>query len=157
MQWLLLAALSLAIECPSYLLLYSRGEVKTAARIATFESIANVLVSLALVFRYGAVGLAAGTAITHILINTFWYTPAACRVAGIQTSVLVRAVMRGHAWVLALLIGEVVIIRLIWSALPPLGVLMVGVVGGIAYMAVWGLRTAIPMWRLRVEAADVSA
>jgi O-antigen/teichoic acid export membrane protein len=156
MQWLLLAAFSMAMECSSDLLLYACGEVKTAARIATFESVANVLVSLVLVFRYGAVGLAAGTAITYILINTFWYTPAACRAAGIRTSELVRAVMGGHAWPLLLLIVEIVIIRLVWSVLPPQGVLIVGVICGIAYLTVWGLRTAIPMWRLRVEAADVS-
>ena len=66
MQWLLLAALSQAMECSSYLLLYARGEVKTAARIATFESIANVLVSLALVLRYGAVGLAAEIGRAHV-------------------------------------------------------------------------------------------
>jgi O-antigen/teichoic acid export membrane protein len=156
MQWLLLAALSLAMECASYHMLYARGEVKTAARIATFESVANVLVSLALVFRYGAVGLAAGTAITHVLINAFWYTPAACRAAGIRTSELVRAVMGGRTWLLLLLIVEIVIIRLVWSALAPEGVLILGVIGGIAYLAVWGLRTVIPMWRLRVEATDVS-
>jgi peptidoglycan biosynthesis protein MviN/MurJ (putative lipid II flippase) len=156
MQWLLLAALSLAMEYSSDLLLYARGEVKTAARIATFESVANVLVSLALVFRYGAVGLAAGTAITHMLINAFWYTPAACRAAGVRISVLVRAVLGGHTWLLLLLIVEIVIIRLVWSALPAEGVLIVGVIGGTAYLAVWGLRTVIPMWRLRVEAAHFS-
>jgi O-antigen/teichoic acid export membrane protein len=153
-QWLLLAALSLAMEYSSDLLLYALGEVKTAARIATFESVANVVVSLALVFRYGAVGLAAGTAITHILINAFWYTPAACRAAGIRISELVRAVVGGQAWLLLLLSVEIVIIRLVWSALPPEGVLIVGMIGGVAYLAVWGLRTAIPMWRLRVEAVD---
>ena len=156
MQWLLLAALSLAIECPSYLLLYACGEVKTGARIAAVESIANVLVSLALVSRYGAVGLAAGTAITHILINALWYTPAACRAAGTKTSELVRAVMGGQAWPVLLLIVEIIIIRLVRSALPPEGVLIFGVIGGIAYLALWGLRTAIPMWRQRVEATDFS-
>lgn len=153
MQWLLLAALSLAMEYSSDLLLYARGEVRTAARIATVESIANVLVSLALVFRYGAVGLAAGTALTHIVINALWYTPAACRAAGIRPSGLARAVVGDQTWPFALLMVEIVVIRLASSVLPPLEILIVGVIGGIAYVAFWGLRTAIPMWRLRVETA----
>jgi len=156
MQWLLLAALSLAMEYASDLLLYACGEVKTAARIAIFESVANVLVSLVLVFRYGAVGLAAGTAVTHILINAFWYTPAACAAAGIRVSALVKAAMGGQTWLLLLLFGEVVVIRLLWFALSPVWVLIAGVIGGVACMAVWWLRTAVPMWRLRAERADSS-
>jgi O-antigen/teichoic acid export membrane protein len=154
MQWLLLATFSLAMEYSSDLLLYACGEIKTAARIATFESVANVAVSLMLVSHYGALGLAAGTAITHIVINVFWYTPAACRAAGIRTSELVREMIAGHAWPFVLLIMAVLIISLAWLTMPPVGVLIVAVISGIAYFAMWGIRTAIPMWRLRAEMAE---
>ncbi len=154
MQWLLLAALSVAIEHSSDNLLYARGEIRTAARIAALESVANVALSLALVFRYGAAGLAAGTAITHIAINALWCTPAACRAAGIRCPELVSAVIGGDRVLPALLAGEIVIISLLRQALAPIGVLIAGVVAGAIYLAVWALRTAIPLWASRTRMAE---
>ena len=46
MQWLLLAALSLALEYSADLLLYACGEVKTASLLAATAGVANVAVSL---------------------------------------------------------------------------------------------------------------
>ncbi len=149
MQWLLLAGLSLAMSYSSDLLLYARGEIRTAARIASFESVANVALSLVLVFRYGAAGLAAGTAITRIAANLFGWAPAACRAAGIRLPDLARAVTAGDAVALALLAVETLIIGLARQALPPAGVVVAGVIAGVIYLAVWAQRTAIPLWRLR--------
>ena len=155
MQWLLLASLSVALEYSSDLLLYSRGQVRTAARIATCESVANIAVSLALVFRYGAVGLAAGTAITHIVINAFWYTPAACKAADLHPLDLIRAVLSGHTRVLLLLLViEVILLRVLSTMLPPFELLAAGIFAGILYMSLWGVKMGLPMWRLRIEAGD---
>ncbi len=147
MQWLLIATLSMAVQHISALLAYARGEVKMAARMAVIESAANVILSLLLVFRYGAVGLAAGTAITNIVINAFWYTPAACRAAGITASDVISVVLVEDTWMFLLLTAEAAIIGVTWYLLSPLAVLIVGIVLGVAHMTVWGVRTAIPRLR----------
>ncbi len=154
MRWLLLAAFSVAMGYSSWFVLYARGEVRTAARLAVFINGANVALSLMLVFRFGAAGLAAGTAITHVLINAFWYTPAACRAAGIRTPELVRALITGNGWLLALLTAEIGIISLARPALPAIGVVIMGIIGGVIYLTVWGLRTAIPLSGLRARTAE---
>ncbi|PSH02899.1 MAG: hypothetical protein CXZ00_15075 [Acidobacteria bacterium] len=148
MQWLLLAALSLAIEHPSDLLLYGRGHVKIAARIAIFESFTNIVVSLLLVSRYGAAGLAAGTALTHLLINAFWYTPAACRAARLSPRMLISAALHRLGWPSLLLILGIVFVRLLLLfGFAPQVVVMAGVASGLAYVAVWGFRIVMPLLR----------
>lgn len=154
MQWLLFAALSLSMENSSDLLLYARGEVKTAARISTAESVANVLLSLVLVFRYGAVGLAVGTTLTHIFINALWYTPSACRSLGLRVSELLKAMLSGNGWAFALLAVEVVILELLRARVSAPAMVTLGVIAGFIYLAVWNARMVIPMRRMRVEAAD---
>jgi O-antigen/teichoic acid export membrane protein len=153
MQWLLLAALSLALEYSADLLLYACGEVKTAALIATVESIANILVSLLLVFRYDAVGLAAGTAITHWMINACWYTPAACRIAGLRLPEFVKAIFIGQVWGVGLLVIASAALMLLRSSLSPATFLAAGVFAGVIYFSVWGLVVVRPAWRLRNEVA----
>ena len=154
MQWLLLAALSMALEYSAGLLLYACGEVKRASLITTVASVANLLVSLMLVFRYGAVGLAAGTALTHVMINVFWYTPSACRTAGISFSELMRIVFAGQAATLSLLCVEALLLFLLPRVLSPLGTVIVGIIFGVSYLALWSVKTVIPLRRMPVEAAD---
>ncbi len=157
MQWLLLAAFSLAMEYPSDLLLYARGEIKTAAIISTCESLANVALSIVLVFRYGAVGLAAGTALTHILISALWYTPAACRAAGISATELLQAITRGHEWPMLLLAVELVVLGLARPSLTAWELLGVAAVCGIAYLMAWWFKAARFRSRLRVGAAGLTS
>jgi O-antigen/teichoic acid export membrane protein len=154
MQWLLFAALSLSMEYSSDLLLYARGEVKTAARISTAESVANVALSLVLVFRYGAVGLAVGTTLTHILINALWYTPSACRSVEVRISELLKTMLSGNGWAFALLAAEVVLLASVRTRVSAPAMVTLGVIAGMIYMAVWSMRIAIPMRRMRAEAAD---
>lgn len=150
MQWLLVCALSWSMEHSSGLLLYACGEVKTAARIASFASLANILFSLVLVFRYGAVGVAAGATIAHVLLNLFWYTPAACRAAGTRARDLAKHLFVRGGVLFTLLASELVILGVVWRKLSPPALLIAGVCGGIGYLVVWTFQVALPS-RLRTD------
>jgi O-antigen/teichoic acid export membrane protein len=147
MQWLLIAAFSAVIHYPSGLLLYARGQVKAAARIAVCSSLANIVVSVLLVSRLGAVGLAIGTAVTHASFNLCWYTPVACRAAGINLSTLTKAVIKGTGIQACLLGVEVVLLCVLFPLLTPAWLVLAAITCGIAYLALWTVQTAMPIWR----------
>ena len=147
MRWLLVAAFSVVIYYPSDLLLYARGQVKTAARIRVCSSLANIALSVLLVSRLGAVGLAIGTAVTHAFFNLGWYTPAACRAAGISVSTLTRAVIKGIGIQVSLLGIEVVLLYALLHVLTPIWFVLTAIACGIAHLALWAVQTAMPMWR----------
>ena len=153
MQWLLLAALSQALTYPSDLLLYACGRVKEAAKISVISSAISILAALLLVSRYGAVGLAAGMAVTQLIFNCGWFTWAACRVSGTSPSALLRALFAGLAWPLAALAAEILISRAIWTYLSSLWLVIVAAVAGLIYLALWGLYTALPLYRGCTEVA----
>jgi O-antigen/teichoic acid export membrane protein len=147
MRWLLIATFSVVIYYPSDLLLYARGQVKTSARIRACLSLANIAVSVLLVSRLGAVGLAIGTAVTHALFNLSWYTPSACRAAGMSLGALTKAVIKGTGIQVCLLGAEVGLLCVLLPLLTPAWFVLTGITCGIAYLALWAVQTAIPMWR----------
>jgi O-antigen/teichoic acid export membrane protein len=147
MQWLLIAVFSAVIHYPSGLLLYARGQFKAAARIAAYSSLANIAVSVLLVSRLGAVGLAIGTAVTHAFFNLSWYTPSACRAAGMSLGALTKAVIKGTGIQVCLLGAEVGLLCVLFPLLTPAWFVLTGITCGIAYLALWAVQTAMPMWR----------
>lgn len=153
MQWLLLAALSQALTYPSDLLLYACGRVKEAAKISVVSSVISIVAALLLVPRYGAAGLAAGMAVTQIVFNCGWFTWSACRVSGTSPAALADAMFAGLQWPITALAVEILIARAIWSHLSSLGLVMVAVVSGLIYLGLWGVRTALPLYRGYTEVA----
>lgn len=153
MQWLSIAALSQALTYPSDLLLYACAKVKKAATISLWSNTTSILAGLALVSRYGAVGLAAGMAVTQLLFNCGWFSLAACRVSGTSPAALIRASFDGMLWPIALLAAEALVARAVWTRLSPLELVIVGVIFGVVYLAFWGLRTALPRCRGYAEVA----
>ncbi len=151
MQWLLLGAFSQAIAYASDLLLYSCGEVKKAAKISLWSGTASVLAALALVSHYGAVGLAAGMAITQLILNGGWFTLAACRLAGVSLSALLRAMFQGLALPLTVLGTEVLVVSRFRVHLSAAWLVSFAIGGGLIYMALWGFRTALPLYRNYTE------
>ena len=79
LRWLLAAAMIQALSVPSYAVLYARGQIRTAAGIGVAEAVANILLTVALIPRYGGTGAAAATAITHFVGTVGWFLPAALR------------------------------------------------------------------------------
>lgn len=151
MQLLLVSALSVALEYPSDLVLYARGEIGRAARIATAESFAKIVLAVILVFRYGALGVAAATAITHIVISFGWYAPASCKAANMTLKDLAGAVFGSSGWAFALLAVEAIALYATKSALPPAAVLAVGTIFGMLYLWVWLVKMVIPLRRLQAN------
>lgn len=152
LRWLLLAALSQALAYPSDLVLYACGEVKQAAKISAWSGAFSILAALLLVSRYGAAGLAAGMAVTQIVFNCGWFAWAACRFSGASPAALFRSSFDGLQWPLAALAAEIVIARGLWSHLSALGLVIFAVAAGLVYLALWGLRTVLPLYRGYVEA-----
>lgn len=153
MQWLLIGAFSQAIAYSSDLLLYSCGEVKKAAKISLWSSAVSVLSALLLVSHYGAAGLAAGMAISQLILNGGWFTLTACRLAGVSLSTLLRALFGGLTWPLALLAVELLLLSHFWSHLSAVWLVILALAGGLAYIALWGFRTALPLYRNCTEVA----
>lgn len=153
MQWLLLAALSQALAYPSDLLLYACGEVKKAAKISMSSSAISILAALLLFSRYGAAGLAAGIAVTQLIFNCGWFTWTACRVSATSPLRLLRVLFGGLLWPLAVLTVEIGVARFAWSHLSSLRLVIVAVAAGLVYLALWGLQTALPLYRGYTEVA----
>ncbi len=151
MQWLLIAGLSHAIAYSSDQLLYACGEVKKAAKISFWSGTASVVGALLLVSRFGAAGLAAGIALAQLLVNCIWFAVAACRLVHISPLKFLRMLFDGLAWPLAVLAAEVVIVRGVSTYLPSLWLLLAVTVSGLIYVALWGLRTALPLCRTQTE------
>lgn len=147
MCWLLLAMFSLALEHSSDLLLYSRGQVPTAARIAILEAVANIALSVALVFRYGAAGLAAGTAISHLVISLTWYTPTACKQVNLPYRRLWSGALSGSGILMVFLLASAAAMAGVWQFLSPWTRIGAGVLCGIIYAGLWANQIALPMWR----------
>ena len=152
LRWFLIAALCQAISLPADNVLYACGELKRSALISVFSGASSVLAALLLVSRYGAAGLAAGLAITQLIFHCGWFTWAACRVADTTLAAFVRALSEGLAWPVAILVLEIVIARRLWSHMSPLGLVIFAVVAGVVYFLIWGLRTALPLYRSFNEA-----
>jgi O-antigen/teichoic acid export membrane protein len=151
MRWLLLAALAYAFAYASDLLLYACGQVKKAALIALWSGIVSAVSGLLLVSRYGAAGLAAGAAVTQLVINCTWLTAAACRICQISPFALLKAVVNGLAWPALVLLIEIVVIWSVASYLAPLWLVLAAMLSGCVYLALWGARTALPLYRSQGE------
>jgi len=153
LRWLLLAALSHALAYSSDLLLYACGQVKKAAWISGCAGVASVVAALLLVSRYGAVGLAAGMAITQLGVNCAWFTLAACKLSKTSPWTLLKTVLEGLFWPGAILAIEVALVWTIAPRLSPFWLVLSALICGGSYIALWGVRTAIPLYRGQMETA----
>jgi O-antigen/teichoic acid export membrane protein len=147
MRWLLVAALAHAITYSSDLLLYACANVKQAAIIASWSGAMGIVCALALVSRFGAAGMAAGIALSQLLVNCPWFTVAACRRSQISLVRLLRALIRGLGLPLFVLTVEIAIV---WSLLPrlsPVSIMIGATASGLVYLAIWGAHTAHLLYR----------
>ncbi|MDE3188109.1 MAG: oligosaccharide flippase family protein [Acidobacteriota bacterium] len=151
MQYLLLGTISHAAGYSSNQLLYACGEVKKATKITLWEYILSIVIALPLIHRFGASGLAAGMMTAQLLINFGWLTRAACAFSQITPRNLLRFVMDGLSWPLVVLFAESLIIWSISSHLPPSLIVMTALLSGCIYLGVWGIRTALPLYRGQTE------
>ncbi|HEV2215626.1 MAG TPA: oligosaccharide flippase family protein [Terracidiphilus sp.] len=152
MQWLLLAAFSHAVGYASDQLLYACGEVKKAASISFCGGALSVLCALVLVPTYGATGLAAGVAITQLVVNCVWFTYEACRVAEASLADLISELLNGLLWPLVVLIAELGMVWGLSNYLSPNWLLVFAIASGVVYLGVWGFSIALPLYRSNATA-----
>ncbi|HEU5352356.1 MAG TPA: oligosaccharide flippase family protein [Terracidiphilus sp.] len=147
MQWLLLAAFSHAMGYASDQLLYACGEVKKAATMSFCGGALSVLCALVLVPNYGAAGLAAGMAITQLLVNCVWFTQAACQISETSPFDLLGVILNGLTWPMVVLVSELGLVWGLSKYLSPTWLLVCGIVSGAVYLGVWAVSIALPLYR----------
>ncbi len=147
MQWLLVLAFAHAATYGPDLILYVCRRIKTAALLSVCAGVSSIVSGLLLVSKHGAAGLAAGMALSQLIISVTSFTYLACRLTHIQPGRMLRVVLGRMTWPLLLLGAEIVISWLIGPHLPKVWMALMGVVFGCIYLGVWGVRIAIPLYR----------
>lgn len=151
LQWLLLAAFAHAVAYSSDLLICACGQFKKAASISIWSGIVSVASALLLLEKFGVVGLAAGLAITQLVIQCGWFTLAACRLSHTRLRTMARVLGSGIALPLILLTFEILLISTASSHLSSLWLLIAAVLSGGTYLGVWFSRTARPLYKRQME------
>jgi teichuronic acid exporter len=88
--WLLMGVVIVALHVPSDHVLYATGRVRRIAMISTFQALGSIGLSLFLIRRHGAVGVAAAAAIAQVMGTAVWVVPSACRAAGVSARSFAR-------------------------------------------------------------------
>jgi O-antigen/teichoic acid export membrane protein len=147
MRWLLVGSFSHAFSYAADLLLYARAKIKLVAWIALCGGISSVICAFLFVPRYGAAGLAAGVALSQLVITGVGLAWSACRIEGIAPLTLVAIPLKGQFWPLLILGADC---ALLWAVRPHLSatwMVLLGAVGGCAYLSIWCAHTVLPMYR----------
>jgi O-antigen/teichoic acid export membrane protein len=127
-------------------ILLGTGRHRLVAFVALAEAVANLVLSVILVRRFGLLGVAIGTAVPIFIANLFVLAPAVCRQLDIHLTDFVRAVAIGP------LIGSGISALAVWTirtAWPPqslLSIIAEGALVGLIYLgSLWtlGLDTAV--------------
>jgi O-antigen/teichoic acid export membrane protein len=124
-------------------LLLAGGRHRLVAFSTLGEAIANLLLSIWLVKRYGIIGAALGTAISVTISNVFIQLPAACRMLHVRIPSFLWQVAAPSLLAMMPAIGTVVVLEntaeLVTFGQNVLGGLVVGVIYFIGFVAI-GLR-----------------
>ncbi len=138
LQVLALTGVVLVGQGPLGNILLGTGRHRLVAFVSLGEAIANLVLSVILVRRFGLLGVAVGTAVPVFLANLFVLAPAVCRQLGIGVLEFARAVA------VAPLVGAVIAALAgsgVRSALPPQSIGAIigeGAIVGVTYLlAVW--------------------
>lgn len=127
-------------------ILLGTGRHRLVAFVSLGEAIANLVLSVLLVRRFGLLGVAIGTGVPVFIANLFILLPAACRQVGISVAGFARSV--AVAPVVGALIAALAgaLVRQLWPPESIPAILVEGTAVGIIYLsAVWtlGFTTAV--------------
>lgn len=89
---LALAGVVMVGQGPAGSILLAAGRHRMVAAASLLDILLNVALSLALVSRYGLIGVAIGTALPYIFLNVVVLAPAACRVVNVRLGTFARTV-----------------------------------------------------------------
>ena len=121
-------------------ILLGTGRHRLVAFVSLGEAIANLILSVIFVRRYGLLGVAVGTAIPVVLANLCILAPAACRQLGVRLADFARAVSLGPiAGALVAALAGVALRS--WQPPQSIPAILVEgtLVGGVYLLAVWTL------------------
>jgi O-antigen/teichoic acid export membrane protein len=138
LQVLAVTGIVLVGQGPLGNILLGTGRHRLVAFTSLGEAVANLILSVLLVKRFGILGVAIGTAVPVILANLFILGPAACRQVNITVREFVRTVAVAPVVGAAVAAAAGAALR---NAFPPQsipGILIEGTAVGIVYLiAVW--------------------
>ena len=121
-------------------ILLGTGRHRLVAFTSLSEAVANLILSLALVRHYGALGVAIGSAVPLIVANVFVLAPAACRQVGIGMRDFLRQVATAPLACGALAAAATGLLRARWAPASLTVIFIEGaLVGGTYLVAVWTL------------------
>jgi O-antigen/teichoic acid export membrane protein len=111
------------------------GRHRVVAAACVVESSANLLLSIALVGRYGLLGVAVGTMLPVVVVNLAWLMPIACRSLSMPYGRFLVDVTR-PAWlpVLIMVVAER-LLAMVWQTNDLAAVLAQGLLLGLLYCA----------------------
>jgi O-antigen/teichoic acid export membrane protein len=138
LQVLAVTGIVLVGQGPLDNILLGTGRHRFVAFVAVGEALANLVLSVLLVGRYGILGVAIGTAVPVIAANLFILLPAGCRQVQLRVRDFVRTVAVAPAVGAAIAALASVALRSVFPPLSILGIVLEGAVVGVAYLiAVW--------------------
>ncbi len=150
-RWLLVAVLAHGVAYSSDLILYASGNFRRAAWIGAVGGLVILGGAAALVPRYGASGVAVALVISQLVIDCGWFTVEACKISRTTPRALARRLSAGLGWPVMVLAGEIALILSLRPAMSPLWQVIAATLSGGVYLLIWGLRTALPLYRNRAE------
>jgi O-antigen/teichoic acid export membrane protein len=89
---LALAGIVMVAQGPAGSILLAAGRHRMVAVASLVDIVLNIAISVALVSRYGLIGVALGTALPYVVLNVFVLAPAACRIVCVGTGQFARTV-----------------------------------------------------------------
>jgi O-antigen/teichoic acid export membrane protein len=119
-------------------ILLATGRHRLVAFSSLAEAIANLILSVLLVRRFGMLGVAIGTAVPIVIANLFVLLPAACRMLGYRPLAFLRIVLAAPATGAVPAVAACVMMRFAWPPDTLLTVLSEGVIIYLVYAgSVW--------------------
>jgi O-antigen/teichoic acid export membrane protein len=146
LQVLAVTGIVLVGQGPLGNILFGTGRHRLVAFVSLGEALANLVLSVLLVGRYGILGVAIGTAVPVIVANLFILLPAACRQVQLSVRDFLRTVAAAPSVCAVIAAVAGVALR---STFPPHSIpaiVLEGAVVGVSYLiAVWlfGFDTAV--------------
>jgi O-antigen/teichoic acid export membrane protein len=132
---LAVAGVVLVAQGPLGSILLGTGRHRLVAYVSLGEAIANLVLSVILVRRFGLLGVAVGTAVPVILANLLILMPAACRQFQLSSFRFLRLVLAAPATGAIPAIAICVLLRLAYPPASLAAILAEGAVVGLVYAA----------------------
>jgi O-antigen/teichoic acid export membrane protein len=125
-------------QAPLGNILLGTGRHRLVAFTSLAEAVANLVLSVVLVRRFGLLGVAIGTAVPVFVANVFVLAPAVSQQLDVRATDFVRAVAIGPLVGSAVSAVAVWMIRTAWPPLSLLAIIAEGAVTGVIYLgALW--------------------